>query len=154
MLRGIDHSIVFGIIFTINNQILLVLYRCLNHFAHDRPKIICKFIVIFRCQISIAASNQSHFQLIDRKIWVFVFLKHLLRQKRFPRMGCTRYQYDYNLSFSSFFTFSKSLQVSMGIRLLISSILLSHHLNLSNRSINSSSKRFLSTVAGLPTTIV
>ena len=42
----------------------------------------------------------------------------------------------------SAFTLSKSLQVKIGISRLISSMLLSHHLNLSSNSISSSSKRF------------
>ena len=42
----------------------------------------------------------------------------------------------------SAFTLSKSLQVKIGIRRSISSMLLSHHLNLSSNSISSSSKRF------------
>lgn len=42
----------------------------------------------------------------------------------------------------SAFTLSKSLQVKIGISRLISSTLLSHHLNLSSNSISSSSKRF------------
>ena len=54
----------------------------------------------------------------------------------------------------SAFTLSKSLQVKIGISRLISSMLLSHHLNLSSNSISSSSKRFWIALAGFPTTFV
>ena len=54
----------------------------------------------------------------------------------------------------SAFTLSKSLQVKVGISRLISSMFLSHHLNLSSNSISSSSKRFWIALAGFPTTFV
>ena len=58
-----------------------------------------------------------------------------------------------NLAFISSLTLCRSLQVRIGMSASISSTVLSHHLNLSNSSISSSSKRFLRTLAGLPTTI-
>ena len=60
----------------------------------------------------------------------------------------------HTIDLSSFRTFSKLLHVRMGIRLSISSILLSHHLSFSNRSISSSSKRLRSIRAGFPTMMV
>ena len=85
---------------------------------------------------------------------VVVFLKHSLRRERFPGVGCTCNHDDHTFALSSRLTFSKSLQVNSGMRALISSILLSHHLNLSMRSISSSSKRFRKTLTGFPTTLV
>ena len=51
-------------------------------------------------------------------------------------------RYQLNCFLISAFTLSRSLQVKIGISRLISSMLLSHHLNLSSNSISSSSKRF------------
>ena len=48
-------------------------------------------------------------------------------------------------------TFSKSAHERIGISSSTSSMLLSHHLNLSNNSINSSLNRILTTLQGLPT---
>ena len=62
--------------------------------------------------------------------------------------------YQPNCFLISAFTLSKSLQVKVGISRLISSMFLSHHLNLSSNSISSSSKRFWIALAGFPTTFV
>ena len=57
-------------------------------------------------------------------------------------------------AFSFSLTLFKSLQVRIGINEFISSMLLSHHLNVRSSLIISSSKRLRSTFAGLPATMV
>ena len=57
------------------------------------------------------------------------------------------------LALNPFFAFSRLLHVSSGMRALISSISLSHHLNARSRLISSSSKRFPKALAGLPMTM-
>jgi hypothetical protein len=59
-----------------------------------------------------------------------------------------------SLFLHSALTLSKFLHAKIGISSLISSILLSHHLDFSNIFIKSSQNCFLSIIAGLPIMIV
>lgn len=54
-----------------------------------------KSIVVFRCKVCIAASNQPHFQMINRKIQVSIFFKHFSCQHRLTGMRCTCNQYNH-----------------------------------------------------------
>ena len=42
-----------------------------------------------------STADQTHFQVIDRQIRIFVLFEHLLCQKRFSSVRCTRNQYDH-----------------------------------------------------------
>ena len=80
----------------LDNEVLLILNSSLYDLSNDWPKVICQFIIIFRCEIRIAAADKPHLQMVNRKIRVFGFLKHPLRQNRFPHMGCSCYN-DYHI---------------------------------------------------------
>ena len=137
-----------------NDEVLFILDSRLHDLPYDRPQIPGQSFIILWRQCRIAAADQTHFQVIDRQIRIFIFFEHLISQKCFSSVRCARNKYDHSLAFSSFLTFARSLQVRSGIRLSISSMLLSHHLNRSIRSISSSSNRFRRTFAGFPTTMV
>ena len=54
-----------------------------------------------------STADQTHFQVIDRQIRIFVFFEHLLCRKRFSSVRCTRNQYDH------FFLVKMSVSVSI-----------------------------------------
>ena len=91
----------------LNNKVLFILNSSLYYLSDDWPKIVCKLIIVFWGEISNAATNKSHFQMVNWKIREFVFLKHPLCQNRFPDMGCSRYNYYHlNLRKSRFVDYS------------------------------------------------
>ena len=62
------------------DEILMILYCCLHHFTHNRPKLIREEIVIFWSEGGLATSNKAHFQMVYRQIRILVLFKHPLGQ--------------------------------------------------------------------------
>ena len=138
----------------LDDEVLPVLHGRLHHLAHDGPEVVRELIVVFGREVGVAAPDEPHLQVVDGEVGVAVLLEHALRQEGLAGVRCAGYQDDHSLAPSSLFAFSRSLHVRIGMRALISSISLSHHLKARSRSTSSSSKRFLKTLAGLPTTMV
>ena len=93
---------------TFDDHILLILDRSLDHLPYDRPEVVCQLIVIHRSKICISASDQTHLQMIDRKIRVLIFLQKFLRKDRLSGMRSTGNQNNHisTYSISPFNTFS------------------------------------------------
>ena len=78
-----------GNIAALHNQVLPVFDGGLYHLPHHRPEITGQSLVAAGGgQIGVPAPDQPHFQVVDGKIGVVVFLQEPLGQGGFPGVGC------------------------------------------------------------------
>ena len=62
-----------------NDKVLLVVDCCLYHFPDNRPLVLRKFIIIFRCEFGISTSDQPHFRILSE----FLFARYLRIEHHF-----------------------------------------------------------------------
>src|SRR5699024_6065185 len=76
-------------------HVLSVLDGGLDHLAQDRPQVGREQVVVLGRQIGAAAADQPHFQVVDRKIRVFVFFEQALRKRGFAGVRSAAEQQDH-----------------------------------------------------------
>ena len=81
---------------TLDDEILIVFDGGLYHFPNDGPQIFRESIVFTQGgELRLLASDQAHFQMVDREIREVIFFKQFLREGSFSRVGGARYQNDH-----------------------------------------------------------
>ena len=79
----------------LDHHVLPVLDGDLDHLAQDRPQVRREQVVVLGRQVGAAAADQPHFQVVDRKIRVFVFFEQALRKRGFAGVRSAAEQQDH-----------------------------------------------------------